>query len=133
MIQPDDDGVRDLGSPFRMFSPNDLGSMYDVDFHPMVVRADEVHPSEVADPKAMDEVDPSSAPESAPDSSTQVTSTSSESPDSPAPAEKESQVPGLEDLDLPSETSPGDVTPPVAIPPSPPAKTPSSRSAAKSA
>lgn len=125
-----EDGVRDIGAPFRMFSPGDPAAVFDVDFHPQVVKSDEIHPSEVTgDPK--DEAS-SSVPASAEDSMTQEKSPSLDGPENPAPAGKES-LPGLEDLDLSSETSLGDDEPPAETPPLPPATTASSRSAAKSA
>ena len=126
-----DDGVRDIGSPFRMFSPGEPAAVFDVDFHPQVVRSEEIHPSEVQeDPK---DEESSSALESAEGSSTAEKSPSSEGPEKPAPVEKElTQVPGLEDLGSPDETSPGDDVPPAPTPPQPPATTRSSRSAGKS-
>lgn len=125
-----DDGVRDIGSPFRMFSPGDPAAVFDVDFHPQAVRVEDLHPSEVADdPK--DEA-PSSALESAEGSSTLEKLTPVVTPESLASVEKASQVPGLEDLGSPDETSPGGDVPPVPTPPQPPAPTRSSRSAGKS-
>jgi hypothetical protein len=131
MTQPEKDTARDIGSPFRVFSPTDRHELFDLDFHPQVVRADEIHPSEVQDDPKDEAL--SSALESAEGSSTGETSLSLDGLESSALAEKE-PLPGLEDLDPPSTdgTSPGDSELPAVTPPLPPAKTPSSRSAGKS-
>lgn len=130
MSQPDD-GVRDIGSPFRVFNPMNRSELFDVDFHPQVVRADEIHPSEVLDdPKDSDEEDPSSVQASADDSSTTEKSESLETQENSAPVEKASL--SLVSQDSPPQTSPGSVEPPVETPPLPPAKTRSSQGADKS-
>lgn len=126
MTQPEDDGVRDIGTPFRLFTSDNPTELFDVDFHPQAVSVRDVHPSEFA-PKAEES---SSATESAEGSLTPEQSQSPDTPANPAPVEKE-QVPGLEDLDSPEQTSDGSATPPVVTPPSPPAPTRSSRNAGK--
>lgn len=133
MSQPDD-GARDIGSPFRVFNPHDLSSMFDVDFAPQPVSVRDIHPTEI-EPDPKDE-ESSSVQESAEGSSTREMSTQPATPENPVSAEKVSSVPGLEDLldsSPPTPTSLGSEMPPVSVPPLPPAKTPSSRSAGKSA
>jgi len=129
-MHTDEDGVRDIGSPFKVFSPLDMSSLYDVDFAPQPVSVRDVHPSELAaNPK---DEESSSAQESVEDSTTPEKSNSPDPLENPAPVEREPVPTGLEDLVSSNETSPGDETPPAATPPLPPGKTPSSRSAVKS-
>lgn len=141
MSQPDRDEAREIASPVKFFDPAGGRDYADLDLAPKAVRADDVLPQEAVDvaPKVRNPADDSSAQGSAESYSDLIPSPEDAAlrPENSVGVEKEptSQLP-LENDEPPSpasskQTSDGETTPPVVTPPSPPAKTPSSRSAGK--